>query len=403
MLNHSGQRVAAAIVLLLALLTWPVSGALGVRAATHRVRGHAQRRSTTTEPNPGSGLSTNPDFFPIGVWLQTATNTAQRFAEIGVNTFVGQYEGNTQESLEALKKAGEIVITEQDAVGLKSPDNEVIKAWESEPGEPDDAQPNGEGGYGPCVEPSAIVAEYHRIKEADPSRPVYLNFGRGVAETNYPGRGSCTGDTAMYPEYAQGANIVGFDIYPMNEGYPLSIIATGVDNLREWAGNKPLYYDVETTHIERGVGRAPKPAQIRAETWLALIHGANGVVYFCDILSPKFIEAGCLTRPNVVAEMKSDDAQITSLAPVLNSDTIVGGVTASAKFRVDTMEKSYEGATYVFAEAVAGKGGSATFSLPGMGNGTVTVLGENRTLKMSAGEFTDRFKGYGVHLYEIGG
>ena len=350
-------------------------------------------------PNPGNGLSTNPDFFPIEVWLQNATKTAKKYAELGVNTFVGQWKGNSPEALEALKEAGEILITEQDSVGLTNPNNGVIKAWESEPNEPDNAQPNGKGGYGPCVKPSTIVAEYHKIKEADPTRPVYIGFGRGVADTRWYGRGSCSGDTAMYREYAQGADIVAFDIYPVNQGYPLSIIATGVDNLREWAGSKPLNTVIETTPIEGGSG--PTPAQIRAETWLALIHGANGIQYFCDMFSPTFVEDGCLTIPKAVAQMKADDAQISSLASVLNSDTIVGGVTVRSKLRVDTMEKAVGGQTYLFAEAVGTKEGKATFNLAGLGNAKVTVIGENRTITMSHGVFKDRFVGYGVHLYEI--
>jgi len=419
MLTNPRRNSLVAIALLLALAGVLLVGARGGRAVaagfgktarSHRradpearpgaVKARARAGvNATTLPNPGNGLSTNPEFFPIGVWLQTPTQTARQYAGIGVNTFVGQFEGNHPEDLQALKEAGEILISEQDSVGLTNPDNGVIKAWESQPDEPDDAQPNGEGGYGPCVEPSTIIAEYHKLKEADPTRPVYIAFGRGVAEANWPGRGSCTGDTAMYREYAEGADIVAFDVYPVNEGYPLSIIATGVDNLREWAGNKPLITIIETTPIEGG--RGPTPAQIRAETWLALIHGANGVEYFCDILSPTFVEDGCLTIPKVVKQMKADDEQIASLASVLNSDTIVGGVTVTSKVRVDTMEKVVGGQTYLFAEAVGTKGGKATFNLAGLGNAKVTVLGEDRTITMSNGTFKDKFKGYGVHLYEI--
>lgn len=352
-----------------------------------------------TVPNPGNGLSTSPAFFPIGVWLQTATSRAQTYADIGVNTFVGQWEGNTSAALQALQETGEIVISQQDFLGLNAPNNEVIKAWQSLPDEPDNAQPDGKGGYGPCVDPSTIIAEYNQVKAADPSRPVYLNFGQGVANTSYVGRGSCAGKTAMYSQYTQGADIVSFDVYPVNDGYPLSIIATGVDNLRAWAGDKPLFAFIETTPQSGGPG--PTPAQIQAETWLALIHGANGIEYFCHILSPTFIEAGCLTLPTVVAQMKADDAQIASLAPVLNSNTIPDSLIVNDAFRVDTMEKSYGGALYVFAEAVDANGGSASFSLPGAGNETATVLGENRTIKMSGGSFTDSFGGYGVHLYRI--
>jgi hypothetical protein len=47
--------------------------------------------------------------------------------------------------------------------------------------EPDNAQAEGSG-YGPCIDPSVIVAQYNTWHNADPTRPVFLSFGQGVAE-----------------------------------------------------------------------------------------------------------------------------------------------------------------------------------------------------------------------------
>ena len=45
-----------------------------------------------------------------------------------------------------------------------------------------------------------------------------------------------------------------------------------------------------------------------------------------------------------------------------------------------------------------------TFSIPCVGNATATVLGENRTIPVSAGSFTDSFAdGNAVHIYRIDG
>ena len=356
-----------------------------------------------TSPNPGNGLSTDPSFFPIGVWDQTPSVNASNYAAIGVNTFVGQYDGNDSADLQAAKNAGMYVISQQDSTGLSDANNSAIKAWQSLPDEPDAAQPDGSGGYGPCVSPSETVSTYNHTKAADPTRPVYLNLSRGVADTGWVGRGSCTGQTSLYPQYAQGADIVSFDVYPVNDGLPLSILGIGVDNLRQWAGAKPLYAFVETTPYSSG-NSAPTPAQVKAETWLELIHGANGIEYFCHILSPSFSEAGCLTLSAIKAQMQADDAQIKSLAPVLNSPVLTSGTaTVSAGFRVDSLTRTYGGSTFLFAEAVDANGGSATFTVPTLSSGTVTVLAENRTLSLANGQFTDAFSGYGVHLYQITG
>jgi hypothetical protein len=46
--------------------------------------------------------------------------------------------------------------------------------------EPDNAQSLGQGnGYGPPIPPERIIADYHRVRMADPSRPVLLNLGQG--------------------------------------------------------------------------------------------------------------------------------------------------------------------------------------------------------------------------------
>jgi hypothetical protein len=45
---------------------------------------------------------------------------------------------------------------------------------------------------------------------------------------------------------------------------------------------------------------------------------------------------------------------------------------------------------------------SGTFTLPGMsGNTTAEVIGESRTVPVTAGAFSDTFDGYGVHLYKL--
>jgi hypothetical protein len=79
--------------------------------------------------------------------------------------------------------------------------------------EPDNAQPLGKG-YGPPVLPAKIVEDYKRFRKADPSRPVLLNLGQGVAWDRYAGRGTRTNHPEDYPEYVKGCDIASFDIYP---------------------------------------------------------------------------------------------------------------------------------------------------------------------------------------------
>jgi hypothetical protein len=171
--------------------------------------------------------------------------------------------------------------------------------------------------------------------------------------------------------------------------------------MRSWAGpSKPIWPTIETTNF--GATQGPTLTQIHAETWMALIHGANGITYFCHIFQPTFVEAGCLADSNLSTFLKTQNAQIQSLAAALESPSQAGiGVTSAS--RVDVMRKQVGGVTDLFAVGMTSAVTSATFTVSGAGTGTVSVLGENRTLPMTGGVFTDNYAGYEAHTYQIGG
>jgi len=348
------------------------------------------------------GPSTNPNFFPIGVWSQSSGN-AQEFEKIGVNMFIG-FDGNLdQASLSKFAKLKMPVIPTQNSVGLRSPQRPWIWGW-GQMDEPDNAQPNGSGGYGPCIPPSTIVANYKAIKANDTASPVFLNFGRGASITSYEGRGSCTSDTAYYAQAIAGGDIISFDIYPVAEyNGQLQLVPNGIDNLKTWSnGTKIIWNFIETTPFNGGA--IPTPAQIRAEVWMSLIHGSQGIMYFVHQFSPTFREDGIFNYPTSVQAVTAIDAQIASLAPILNSPTITNGVhvsSSSSSVPVDIIEKRLNGATYVFAVARANNSTVGTFTVPGNPTATITVLGESRQIAMTSGQFQDNFGGYEVHLYQF--
>jgi len=353
-----------------------------------------------------NGPSTNPNFFPIGVWLQSPGH-AQEFQNVGINVFVGFYGNLDAASMTAFASAKMPVVPTQNPVGLTSPQRSWIWGWE-QIDEPDNAQSNGHGGYGPCIKPSEIVASYNALKASDKASPVFLNFGRGVSYPAYNGRGSCTGDTAYYSQAIAGGDIISFDIYPVaHYNGRLELVPNGVDNLRTWAaqckcGTKAIWNAIETTPFDGGA--TPTPAQIQSEVWMSLIHGSQGIVYFVHVLSPKFREDGIFNYPESVQAVKSIDAQIASLAPVLNSPTVTGDVqvsSSSSNVPIDAVEKNYGGSKYLFSAARTNSSTVGTFTVPGNAAATVTVLGENREIAMANGQFHDSFTGYQVHLYKI--
>jgi hypothetical protein len=90
---------------------------------------------------------------------------------------------------------------------------------------------------------------------------------------------------------------------------------------------------------------------------------------------------------------------------VLNSRTVEGAVTvasSSSQVPIDMMVKRQQGAIYLFAVGMRNAATTGSFSLPALpSEAQVQVLDEDRTLVARNGKFTDAFKAYDVHLYQI--
>jgi hypothetical protein len=351
-------------------------------------------------------------FFPIAVWLQSPSNAASYKAN-GINLFIGVHNGLNQTKLNQFKAANMKFICSQNEFSKNHLHEPLIYGWMHDD-EPDNAQWNSvTRKYDPCIDPEIIINDYLEIKETDPSRPVYLNLGRGVAVTDWIGRGTCTGDTNMYKVsangYLKGCDIASFDVYPVNSTEKhvqdsLWYIARGIDNLKKWSDyEKPIWCWIETTRISEESERKPTPAEVKSEVWMALIHGAKGFGYFCHSFYPSFVEAGLLQDQEMIKAVKAINEQVTSLAEVLNSPDISGiaQVSSSNSFvPVDIMTKNYNNANYIFAVAMKPGQTKATFNIGEIEGEEVEVLGENRRITVTGGEFTDDFSDYEVHLYK---
>jgi hypothetical protein len=355
------------------------------------------------------GPSADPDFFPIAVWLQNPDN-AERFKAAGINLYVGLWRGPTSDQLEALRQAGMSVICHQNATGLAHTNHPTIVGWMHDD-EPDNAQSLGEGrGYGPPIAPATIVADYHKLRAADPTRPVLLNLGQGVAWDDWIGRGVRRNHPEDYPEYARGADILSFDIYPAVHPHPevagkLEFVARGVERLRGWAGPEQLVWNcIECTRISNTEVK-PTPDQVRSEVWMSLIHGSQGLIYFVHQFQPTFREAALLDDPEMLEAVTRINRQIHELAPVLNSPSLTDAVTVNvvpAEIPVACMVKQQGEATWLFAVAMRPARAEVTFRLPGISGAAVAeVLDESRAIPVRNGQFTDVFEPYAAHLYRV--
>lgn len=346
------------------------------------------------------GFPSDSSYFPIGVWMQNPSNAA-RYQAVGVNHYVGLWQGPTDEQFSAVEAAGMRVVCEQAGVWQDHLDSAIIQGW-LDPDAPDNAQENPDGSYSPCIAPSVAQAHYNALAAADPSRPVTLMLGQGVATPDWVGRGDCTGQTEDYPLYARASDVLVNYTYPLNNQHPLELVATGIDNLNRYAAYaKPIVADLEASNIN-GMVR-PTPHQLRAEVWMSLIHGAAGVQYFCHRFMPDFSETDCLDDAPTAAAMTQIDAQLVELAPMLNSQSFSLAVQSSSPaVAVHAVLKKRGAERYVFAVGMAEAATTARFSLRGVGSPTsVEVIGEGRTIQPISDAFEDAFEAYAVHLYHL--
>jgi len=377
-------------------------GACGGDASPSAAKGNKDHVSPYASwPN---GPDTDTAHFPVGVWFQSPSN-AEAYRQIGVNLYVGLWKGPTQAQLDALTAAGMQTICALNDVGRQNLNNSTIVAW-MHGDEPDNAQANPEGGWGGAVPLASIQSDYDSLRTVDPSRPIWLNLGQGVANDEWVGRAAPRED---YPEYVAGTDIVSFDVYPVSgirkddgERF-LWYVAKGVDSLRVWGGEEAIVWNViETTRINSDHG--PTPQQVRTEVWMSIIHGSQGIVYFAHEWNPVFREARLLEDEAMRQGVSAINEQIHRLAPILNAgsgNVEVSVVSSDPQVPVDVMVREVDGELYVFAVGMRLASTSATFSIDGAKLSRVTVVDEDRTLQSEAGAFTDHFDPYDVHIYHL--
>lgn len=356
------------------------------------------------------GPPTDPAFFPIGVWLQDPRH-AERYARLGVNTYVGLWQGPTEEQLERLGQAGMKVVCALNEVGLAHLDDPTIVAWML-PDEPDNREKKPDGSKRAKYRPDQILGLYERLRERDPRRPVWLNLGQGVANDDFKGRGALPVD---YVDYARACDILSFDVYPVanlkraDGGDFLWYIAKGLERLRRWGGpEKVLWNFVECTSIHDPALKAT-PEQVRAEVWIALVHGSRGIVWFVHQFQPE-LDTTALFKDRAMMEMvQRVNAEVTAFAPALNGPDLTGVSveSASAEVPVALLAKRDGDDLLVFSVGLRNASTEATFRLEdlellgGAPPTAVEVVGEERSLPLGQGAWRDAFEPWGVHVYRL--
>lgn len=195
-------------------------------------------------------------------------------------------------------------------------------------------------------------------------------------------------DSNIY-QYADTVDIISTDVYPINRNKPCDLlkIAKGTDVMRRAVrGKKPVWMVPQSASVAT-------PAEEYCVTYLAVTHGANGIIYW------EYNDAR--RNPEIWETMVKISLELKELTPALTSVTSDKEVTVSDE-NIHAILKEVEGGFYLITvnakpEPVSG----VRISLPWLEKGEAKVLFEDKTVPIETGVIIDDFDGYGRHVYKM--
>jgi hypothetical protein len=147
----------------------------------------------------------------------------------------------------------------------------------------------------------------------------------------------------------------------------------------------------------------PGPQQLRACAFMAIAHNSSGLAWWwwgqgSDIFMT------VANAPKAWAALKETVRQIRELRPVLEAQVQprMWVEKPAEGVEVHLWEKKLSGRTVIIAVNRDNTPCDLTLTSPNLsGKKQATVLFEDRTAPVAGGKLSDKFDGWGVHVYEV--
>lgn len=309
-------------------------------------------------------------FFPKIVWAQCTDGVAGNIA-VGIDTFMGNGCGSGAKLATWLGGAALVL-----ANALAPAEDRAGAAGTHLPDEWDTHLPN-----------DLSVADVNRIAPpAQGSYPRFLtltNHFYSRAEPLPQGRG-------MYPALAASADVLGFDLYPLQNWCRYDDFGHVFDSqldLIALARGKPTFQWIEVRQMDcRGTELDPTPETVRAESWMSIAAGAHAIGYFPNNWNAE-----------VGREIARTNQEITTLVPALVEPNIAASVSLGSYVKAGARELN--GAVYVIAVNASRASTSATITVPALGDRVLRTLDGLHTVTATSGAFSDNFGPLEVRIY----
>jgi len=233
---------------------------------------------------------------------------------------------------------------------------------------------------------SALEANYQKVRELDDNHPVW----------------SVHWNTGWLLKEAHTTDIVGVDPYPI-DNYPITLVSQMANAARK--SGKPLWLVPQIFNwkdypddFRASTGRPPTREEMRAMTYLAVNHGAKGLIYysyFNIVDDPDYP-----TRWPQIKEIASEIDQLRhiflSIHQTNENDIVCDN--SNIDFKLMRDGQTY----YLFAvntkkETIAGA--SFQCKLADKPSTISVVFENNRQIRVDNGDFKDDFDPYQVHVY----
>jgi hypothetical protein len=310
-------------------------------------------------------LANDQVIFPTMVWGACPDQYGSELAA-GIDLFMGKDCGSAGTQLGALGHRGFLVTNAQDAAAPGAVGTFLPDEWDTflpNNLSVDTARglvPSNGGG------PRFLTLTNHFYSHAAP-----LPQGRG-----------------MYPALIQSADVLGFDLYPLQNWCRYDDFGHVFEAQRELvqlAAGKPTFQWIEARGMDcHDPTLNPTPETVHAETWLAIAGGAHAMGYF-----PKDF------GPGIGAQIAADKRQIDTLVPALLEPELEASATSPIKVGA----REHNGAIYVIAVNASRQSVTSTITVPSLGTRPLTSLDGTSLVTPAAGAFSDTFASLAVHVY----
>jgi len=198
---------------------------------------------------------------------------------------------------------------------------------------------------------------------------------------------------------------------------PLTRTADAINNARRATeGRKPIWAFIQATgrawgedntlddHVE---GRLPTVDEVRAQAYLSLVHGADGLMFYAYTLIQSSKQRHYRIRddaPELWEGISKLNHQLAELAPVISDQSHRTLLEPAADGLVHMARWSGPEGSFAVAVNTAALPTITTFRLPDCDATEMDVMFEQRKLlaqEQEPGRFGDVFQPHEVHVYSI--